>query len=91
MYNVYDIVHPNVVKYAQKCRNTHTCDINVSFIQCQILRVMSTQQKCQCNLQSNMRGSICHAISLHPQSMPSIPRQKYVKISKMKTHISMYT
>ena len=35
MYNVYDIVHPNVVTYAQKCRNTHTCDINVSVIQCE--------------------------------------------------------
>ena len=36
----------------------------------------STWWKCHCNLQSNMRGAICHAISLHPQSMPSIPRQK---------------
>ena len=51
MYNVYDIVHPNVVTYAQTCRNTHTCDINVSVIQCQIMRVMSTQRNCQCNIQ----------------------------------------
>ena len=26
-------------------------------------------------------GFICHAISLHPQSIPSIPRQKRVKKS----------
>ena len=29
-------------------------------------------------LQSNMRGFICHAISLHPLSIPSIPRQKHM-------------
>ena len=32
MYDEYDIVHPNLVKYAQKCRSTQTPDINVSFI-----------------------------------------------------------
>ena len=42
MYNEYDIVHPNLVKYSQKCRSTQTSDINVSFILCQILRVVST-------------------------------------------------
>ena len=42
MYKEYDIVHPNLVKYSQKCRSTQTSDINVSFILCQILRVVST-------------------------------------------------
>ena len=41
MYDEYDIVHPNLVKYSQKYRSTQTSDINVSFIHCQILRVVS--------------------------------------------------
>ena len=32
MYDGYDIVHPNFVKYSQKCRSTQTSDINISFI-----------------------------------------------------------
>ena len=32
MYDEYDIVHPNLVKYSKKCRSTQTSDINVSFI-----------------------------------------------------------
>ena len=32
MYDEYDIVHTNLVKYTQKCRSTQTSDINVSFI-----------------------------------------------------------
>ena len=48
MCDEYDIVHPKFVKYSQKCRSTEKCrstqtsDINVSFILCQILRVVST-------------------------------------------------
>ena len=42
IYDEYDIVHPNLVKYAQKCRSTETSDRNVNFILCQILRVVST-------------------------------------------------
>ena len=35
--------------------------------------------KCYCNLQSNMRGFICHAISLHPLSIPHV----YMKIYRV--------
>ena len=42
MYDEYDIVHPNLVKYAKKCGSTQTSDRNVNFILCQILRVVST-------------------------------------------------
>ena len=47
--------------------------------------------KCHCNLQSNMRGFIWHAISLHPLSIPSILRQKICKHSKISTDIGIYT
>ena len=39
----------------------------------------------------NMRGFICHAISLHPLSIPSILRQKICKNIKMWTDIGVYT
>ena len=40
MYDEYDIVHPNFVKYSQKGRSTQTSDRNVSLVLCQILRVV---------------------------------------------------
>ena len=33
MYHEHHIVHPHIVKCAEKCRSTGTSDINVNFIQ----------------------------------------------------------
>ena len=35
--------------------------------------------KCQLNVLSDMGGLMCYAISLHSQSIPNTPTQKYVK------------
>ena len=91
MYDEYDIVHPNLVKYSQKCRTTQSSDINVSFILCQILRVVSTLLKCHCNLQSNMRGlSVMPYLFIHNlfQAFPDKIFKNFQNVDRYK-HVFM--
>ena len=62
MYHEYHIVHPHIVKSPKKCRSTETSDINVNFIQREIVSMVSIGQKCYSKFQSNMRGLYlsCH-------------------------------
>ena len=46
---------------------------------------------CHCNLQSRMRGFICHAISVHPLFLPSIPSQNNMyKFQNVDPHRHLY-